>query len=52
MPSKFIYDDLSGLKSIDLLGADEQYLQNLVEKYAVSLQAFTIRLSYLGYIQF
>lgn len=52
MPSKFIYDDLSGLKSIDLLGADEQYFQNLVEKYAVSLQAFTIRLSYLGYIQF
>ncbi|MFG6096993.1 ImmA/IrrE family metallo-endopeptidase [Leptothoe sp. ISB3NOV94-8A] len=52
MPSKFIHNDLSKLKSIDLLGPDEQYLKDLVEKYAVSLQAFMIRLSYLDYIQF
>ena len=52
MPSKLIEKDLSKFENIDLLGLDEQHFDDLAGKYEVSLQAFMIRLSYLGYIQF
>ena len=48
MPAKFLKNDLRG-KSFDLL-VDDEFLKKLATKYGVSLQALTIRLDYLGYI--
>ncbi len=49
MPSKLLEKDLRG-KSLDLLDEND-FLENLAEKYEVSVQALTFRLANLGYIK-
>ena len=48
MPPHFIKQDLSNIREIDLF--DDEIIRNLAKRYRVSIQAFTIRLSYLNYI--
>jgi Zn-dependent peptidase ImmA (M78 family) len=50
MPVAFLREDLRG-KDLDLLG-DSEFLSKLAEKYKVSSQALTFRLTYLGYITY
>ena len=47
MPEKFLRQELQG-KRVDLFG-DGDLLEKLAEKYKVSVQALTFRLSYLNY---
>jgi len=49
MPKMFLDADLLKHQDLDLF--DDSTLQNLAEKYEVSLQALTYRLAYLGYIR-
>lgn len=49
MPANLLEKDLRG-KKLDLLG-DDSSLKKLATKYAVSIQALTIRLKNLGYIR-
>jgi Zn-dependent peptidase ImmA (M78 family) len=48
MPAKFLREDLDGVE-LDLL-EDSKFLSDLANKYRVSLQALTFRLTYLRYI--
>jgi Zn-dependent peptidase ImmA (M78 family) len=48
MPAKFLRQDLDGVE-LDLL-EDSKFLSDLANKYRVSLQALTFRLTYLRYI--
>ncbi len=50
MPAKFLERDLRG-QSFDILEEDVFFLSKLAGQYEVSVQALTIRLSYLGYIK-
>ena len=49
MPASFLAKDLKGLGGLDLLD-DEDSLKKIARKYKVSVQALTIRLSYLNYV--
>ena len=49
MPSKFLERDLRG-KDLDLLGEDDNFLEDLAKKYKVSTRALTFRLTNLEYI--
>lgn len=49
MPDTFLRRDLSGRRTIDLY--DEDVIPEMARKYGVSVQALTIRLQYLGYIE-
>lgn len=49
MPKQLLDRELESIDGVDLL--DEKELQALAEEYAVSTQAMTFRLSYLGYVQ-
>lgn len=51
MPAKFLEDDMVKVKKIDLLSDDLGSFAELAEKYGVSTQALTFRLSNLGYIR-
>jgi Zn-dependent peptidase ImmA (M78 family) len=48
MPIRFLASDVNEI-TFDL--EDEAVLERLAEKYAVSTQAMTFRLAYLGYVQ-
>ncbi|MBI3894355.1 MAG: ImmA/IrrE family metallo-endopeptidase [Acidobacteria bacterium] len=48
MPARYLEKDLKE-KNVDLI-ADDDFLRNLALKYGVSVQALTIRLDYLGYV--
>ena len=50
MPRQFIKDDIEKVKQIDL--EDGTILTELSEKYEVSIQALSFRLSNLGYVRF
>lgn len=49
MPTRFLAKDLENIDEVDLL--DESMIQDLAQKYCVSTQAMTFRLSYLGYVR-
>lgn len=48
MPRAFLKADLAQHNTVDFL--DDEFLQGLAARYGVSVQAMTIRLSYLGYL--
>ncbi len=52
MPNKLLEKDLMIIHSIDFLEAKEENLDKLAEKYEVSTQAMTFRLTYLGYLSY
>jgi Zn-dependent peptidase ImmA (M78 family) len=49
MPALFIEEDLDGTDEIDL--EEDDFIEELAEKYEVSKQAMMYRLNYLGYIE-
>jgi Zn-dependent peptidase ImmA (M78 family) len=49
MPVSFLKKDLKGIPDVDLV--DEEVISNLANRYKVSTQAMTIRLSHLGYVR-
>jgi len=49
MPASFLKDDLKKHSAESI--SDEERIQTLAEKYKVSEQALTLRLTYLGYIE-
>ena len=49
MPAQFIQNDVEEIGTLDVV--DEEILQNLADRYGVSVQAMTFRLAYLGYLQ-
>ena len=49
MPKHFVASDLDEIDDVDLV--DENVIAGLANKYGVSTQAMTFRLSYLGYIE-
>lgn len=53
MPEKLLKGDLSQINNISLLDEnDDQELSELAQKYHVSTQALTFRLTYLGYFNY
>ncbi len=49
MPTSFIRADLAKVGGLDLF--DEDVLKSMADKYEVSTQALTYRLTYLGYVK-
>jgi Zn-dependent peptidase ImmA (M78 family) len=49
MPARFLTEDMEAIGPFDAL--DEQVIQNLADRYGVSTQAMTFRLTYLGYLK-
>jgi Zn-dependent peptidase ImmA (M78 family) len=49
MPAQFIQEELAEIELLDL--ENDSVISSLADKYNVSRQAMTFRLSYLGYVQ-
>jgi Zn-dependent peptidase ImmA (M78 family) len=49
MPAQFIQEELAEIELLDL--ENDAVISSLADKYNVSRQAMTFRLSYLGYVQ-